>query len=127
MKKILALACTSLVLVACVTVDKSVQTMKYSDNPVPQQMVKLLLASMNDTISPSCERVAILSAKGDEDIFGSTDIYDELRKEAGVLGANNVYIQNEKEPDTSSRVFTAFFGGINHNKVNAIALYCPKE
>lgn len=67
------LAIVLVVLAGCITVSKSV-LMDRSSMPVPVEDVYVFLPG--DRIPEDCERVAILSAEGDEDLTDQGDMID---------------------------------------------------
>jgi len=112
----------ALALTGCVTVSKSV-LMDRSFAPVPQRDVQVLLAT--DSVPTSCERVALLHASGDVEVTDEGDMWNELRKVAGELGANVVHIQSMEDPGAGERFATEIFGGTADRDSDAIALWCP--
>jgi hypothetical protein len=113
----------ALVLAGCVSVSKSV-LMDRSFAPVPQREVQVLLSG--DTVPPSCERVALLHASGDVDVTDEGDMWDELRKVAGELGANVVHIHSMEDPGAGERFAAEIFGGTADRDADAVALWCPE-
>jgi hypothetical protein len=113
----------AVLLAGCVTVSKSV-LMDRSDMPVPQRDVQVLLPG--DTIPASCERVALLHASGDVEVTDEGDMWDELRKVAGELGANVVHLHSMEDPGVGERFATEIFGGTADRDADAVALWCPE-
>jgi hypothetical protein len=116
------LVLVTLVLTGCVTVSKSV-LMDRSYAPVPQQEVQVLL--LGDSVPESCERVALLHASGDVEVTDEGDMWNELRKVSGELGANVVLLQSMEDPGAGERFATEIFGGTADRDADAIALWCP--
>jgi hypothetical protein len=109
-------------LAGCVTVSKSV-LMDRSATPVPQQQVYVFLP--DDSIAPSCERVAILNAQGSTDYTNESQMIDKMRDEAGKLGANAILLQGIQDPSGAERFASALFGTGSDRDGQAIALWCP--
>ena len=121
----IALAILVLSLAACVHVTKSVLTREFEADPVPMENVAVWLASMNDSIPSDCTRVAILHASGDQDFTDESDMLDELRQEAGKLGANAIFVQNMEDASTGERVVAEIFDTEADRDADAVALHCP--
>jgi len=113
-----------LFLAGCVQVSKTV-LIDRSSMPVPRESVYVFLA--NDSIPASCERVAILHASGDEDMVNEGDMMNELRSEAGKLGANAIHILSMEEAGGGERAAAAFFGTEADMDSDAVALWCPER
>jgi hypothetical protein len=111
-------------LAGCVQVSKTV-LMDRSNKPVPKESVYVFLA--NDSIPTSCERVAILHASGDEELTNEGEMIDELRSEAGKLGANALHLLTMEEAGTRERVAAAVFGTEADRNSQALALWCPER
>ncbi|TFH64354.1 MAG: hypothetical protein E4G90_08255 [Gemmatimonadales bacterium] len=109
-------------LTGCVHVSKSV-LMDRSSMPVPKESVYVFLAS--DTIPNSCERVAILHASGEQDWTDEGQMIDELRSEAGKLGANALHLLTMEDAGTGERVVAALFDTQADRDADALALWCP--
>jgi hypothetical protein len=109
-------------LTGCVHVSKSV-LMDRSSMPVPKESVYVFLAS--DTIPSSCERVAILHASGEQDWTDEGQMIDELRSEAGKLGANALHLLTMEDAGTGERVVAALFDTQADRDADALALWCP--
>ncbi|MCJ7627351.1 MAG: hypothetical protein MUO50_03075 [Longimicrobiales bacterium] len=109
-------------LTGCVHVSKSV-LMDRSSMPVPKESVYVFLAS--DTIPNSCERVAILHAAGEQDWTDEGQMIDELRSEAGKLGANALHLLTMEDAGTGERVVAALFDTEADRDADALALWCP--
>ena len=114
----------ALLLGACVTVSKSV-LMDRSAFPVPQNEVYVFLPS--DSIAPSCERVALLNASGEETLTNESQMIDKMREEAGKLGANAILLQSIEDPGGAERFASAIFGTEADRDGAAIALWCPER
>jgi len=112
----------TLLTAGCVTVSKSV-LLDRSMYPVDRQEVRVFLEG--DSIPPTCERVALLHASGDEDFTDEGDMWDKLREESGKLGANAVLIHAIEEPGAAERIASGLFGTQSDRDADAIALWCP--
>ena len=122
MNRTMAGAGAVLLLTGCVTVNTSLLTDAYKANPVPGIDVHVFFA---DDSVPDHERVAILYAEGSDDFTDQAEMIDELRKEAGKLGANAIILKNLKEPGTGERVASVVFGISSERRGEAIAIYAP--
>lgn len=112
----------TILLAGCVHVSKTV-LMDRSSMPVPKDSVYVYLA--NDSIPSTCERVAILHASGEQDLTDEGDMIDELRSEAGKLGANALHLQTMEEAGTGERIVAAIFDTGADRDADALALWCP--
>jgi hypothetical protein len=74
---------------------------------------------------PEHTRLAILNAHGDIDTTDEADMIDELREEAGKLGANAIILGDIEEPGTGARIAGAVFGTTTERETQAIAIYVP--
>ena len=111
-----------LLVTACITVNKSVLSEAHRGQPLPKERVHVYFA--DDTI-PQHERVAILSAKGDETFSNESQMIDKMRAEAGKLGANAIILREMKDPSTGAKVAAAIFGTSATRKGEALAIYVP--
>ena len=111
-------------LAGCVSVGTSV-LMDRSATPVPQQDVFIFLP--DDSIAPSCERVAILNAQGSTDWTDESQMIDRMREEAGKLGANAIVLQGIEDPSGAERFAGALFGTGSDRDGQAVALWCPER
>ena len=113
-----------LLLTGCVHVSKTV-LMDRSSSPVPKESVYVYLA--NDTIPNDCERVAILHASGEQDWTDEGDMIDELRSEAGKLGANALHILTMEDAGTGEQLVAALLDTEADRDAEALALWCPDQ
>jgi hypothetical protein len=97
--------------------------MDRSAYPLVPDQVHVFFAG--DEIPESCERVAILLGPGDETFIHEVQIVDELREEAGKLGANAVQLQTMTDPGTEDPRVSARSGSNSDRDPGAIALWCP--
>ena len=111
-------------LTGCVHVSKTV-LMDRSSSPVPKESVYVYLA--NDTIPNECERVAILHASGEQDWTDEGDLIDELRSEAGKLGANALHILTMEDAGTGEQIVAAPLDTEADRDAEALALWCPGQ
>lgn len=112
----------TVLLTGCVHVSKTV-LMDRSGMPVPKESVYVYLA--NDTIPASCERVAILHGSGAQDWTDESDMIDELRLEAGKLGANAIHLLSMEDAGTGEMIVAALFDTEADRDSDALALWCP--
>ena len=123
MAKSLLVVLLVLVTAACVSVNKSIIT----PNPTGVVFAKdsVQVFSSTDSI-PSYTQVAILDAKDVDDwMTNMEDVIDELRKEAGKLGANAIILQEMHDPSTLESAALAYFWFGAHHTGRAIAIYVP--
>ncbi|MCJ7628737.1 MAG: hypothetical protein MUO50_10160 [Longimicrobiales bacterium] len=122
MKSMVSLLGLTLVLVACVSVNKSILERSYMSAPVPQEAVHVYLAG--DEV-PEHTRIAILNAQGDVDLTDEGQMIDKLREEAGKLGANAIVMGELSDPGTGAKVAQAILGTSANRKTQAIAIFVP--
>jgi hypothetical protein len=122
MKRWISLSALPLIVLACVTVNKSVLDRSFMSNPVPMEEVYVYLPG--DEV-PEHTRVAILNAEGDVDMTDEGDMIDELREEAGKLGANAIIMGEISDPSTGEIVARAILDTEANRTVQAIAVFVP--
>jgi hypothetical protein len=106
----------------CVSVNKSVLSQSRAAYPVARDSVHVYLPG--DSV-PAHERIAILTAKGDEATTNEAQMLDKMRQEAGKLGANAIILGDMTDPGNTTRVLGAVFGTPSNRKGQAIAIYVP--
>ena len=111
-----------LLLAGCVSVNKSI----LAPNPTGRNFAidQVTVYFESDSI-PEHTRLAILNAHGDMDTTDEADMIDELREEAGKLGANAIILGDIEEPGTGARIAGAVFGTTTERETQAIAIYVP--
>ncbi len=107
---------------ACVSVNRSILAPNPTGLTFPLESVTVYFG--NDSIPPHT-RLAILNARGDADMTDEADMIDELREEAGKLGANAIILGDLEEPGTGARIAGAVFGTSTNRETQAIAIYAP--
>jgi hypothetical protein len=111
-----------LLLAGCVSVNKSILAPNPTGRAFAVEEVAVYFES--DSI-PEHTRLAILNAHGDVDTTDESDMIDELREEAGKLGANAIILGDIEEPGTGARIAGAVFGTTTERETQAIAIYVP--
>ena len=111
-----------LLLAGCVSVNKSILAPNPTGRTFALDQVTVYFES--DSI-PEHTRLAILNAHGDIDTTDEADMIDELREEAGKLGANAIILGDIEEPGTGARIAGAVFGTTTERETQAIAIYAP--
>ena len=117
-------ACLWLLMMGCVSVNKSVLAPNPTGRTFSEQDVYVYF---RDDSIPEHTRVAILNAKGDSDATDESDMIDKLREEAGKLGANAIILGDLEEPGTGARVAAALLGTPSNRETQAIAIYVPSS
>ena len=114
--------------VGCVHVSQSVVDHSRKASPIAPEDVYVYLAAAGDELPAACRRVAILQGSAQEAPWSDQgDIIDEMREEAGELGANALYVQSIEEPDTDERILQALFAIPADTDVDGQAVWCPQE
>jgi len=113
-----------LVLAGCVSVNKSILAPNPTGRTFSTQQVYVYLEG--DSV-PEHTRLAILNARGDIETTDESDMIDELRKEAGKLGANAIILGELEEPGTGARIVGAVFDVPTERETQAIAIYVPSR
>jgi hypothetical protein len=114
----------ALALAACVSVNKSVLAPNPTGRTFSTEQVYVFL--QGDSV-PEHTRLAILNARGDSDVTDEADMIDELREEAGKLGANAIILGELEEPGTGARIAGALLGTSTDRETQAIAIYVPSR
>jgi type IV pilus biogenesis protein CpaD/CtpE len=122
MRSAVLAAAFAALLAGCVSVNKSVLSQSRLSQPVPRDSVHVYLPG--DSV-PEHERIAILTAKGDENTTNESQMIDRMRQEAGKLGANAIILQDMRDPNNTARVLGAVLGTPSNRKGQAIAVYVP--
>ncbi|HSK21218.1 MAG TPA: hypothetical protein VK912_18835 [Longimicrobiales bacterium] len=122
MRKALFAVALMAAVAGCVSVNKSVLSSSRVAYPVPRDSVHVYLPG--DSVPPH-ERIAILTAKGDENTTNEAQMLDKMRQEAGKLGANAIVLGDMTDPSSTSRVLGALFGTPSNRKGQAIAIFVP--
>jgi hypothetical protein len=112
----------TLLLSACVTVNKTVLDRSFMAAPVAKEAVHIYLPG--DEV-PEHTRIAILHAAGDVELTDESEMIDKLREEAGKLGANAIVMGELKDPGTGAVVASAILGTNAERKGQAIAIFVP--
>lgn len=113
-----------LALGACVSVNKSI----LAPNPTGRRFsMEAVYVYLEDDTVPEHTRLAILNARGDVDVTNEGDMIDELREEAGKLGANAIILGDIDEPGTGARIAGAVFDIPTQRETQAIAIYVPSR
>lgn len=107
---------------ACVSVNKSI----LAPNPTGRtfRMEDVTVFFERDSL-PEHTRLAILNAHGDVEVTDESDMIDELREEAGKLGANAIVLGEIDEPGTGARIAGAVFDIPTERETQAVAIYVP--
>ncbi len=103
-----------LVLIGCVSVNKTLLNPSPTDELFMQSEVQVYFAS--DEI-PENTRVAFLAGKGNVSFTDESDLIERFRQEAGKLGANAIVLEYIEDP--SSLDVTP------DRKARAMAIYVP--
>lgn len=104
----------------CVSVNKSI----LAPNPTGRTFrVEQVYVYLPEDSLPEHTRLAILNAKGDAESTDEAEMIDELREEAGKLGANAIVLGELEEPGTGALIARAFFGTTANRETQAIAIY----
>ena len=116
-----------LFLCACV----STQAVRLGGGPLrpPVPADEVIIYRTADQVPGKYEEVALLSAKGDSIWTNEEDMYDEMRKKAGKLGANAIILDAMSEPSQTGQVVSYFLFGVGgQRRGKALAIYVfPEE
>lgn len=107
---------------ACVSVNKSVLAPNPTGRTFSEQQVYVYF---EDDEIPEHTRLAILSAEGDAEVTDESDVIDEMRKEAGKLGANAIVLREITRPGTAERIAGALLEMETIREARAVAIYVP--
>ena len=122
MKYALFASALLIVLAGCVTVSESI--LMAGLPPVPMEEVVVYFA---DDDIPEHSRVAILTASGHYTATTEGKMYDKLREQAGLLGANAVVVEDFREPSGTGKVVSAVFGVGGNRKGQAMAILIAED
>lgn len=99
---------------ACVTVNSTLLPGAEVREPLEPSQVNVLI-SPPDTMPTDCQRVAVLTAAGDANATDRQEMIEQLREEAGRIGANTVFLSEIDEPGGSGQA---------DRHAQALALFC---
>jgi hypothetical protein len=122
MRKTLLWMISAAVLVSgCVSVKAT--RMNLSKEYAPLTAEQVVYYTSKDKVPVPYEEVAMLTAKGDDDMTSESGMMEAMRKKAEEVGANGVYVEEMKGASTGAKIASAFFGTSKNRKANAIAVY----
>jgi hypothetical protein len=95
--------------------------------PVPDS--KVIIYRTADQVPGEYEEVALITASGDSMWTEEEEMYKEMRKRAGKLGANALILDAMSEPSSATKVVSYVLLGIGgERRGKALAIYIlPKE
>lgn len=119
-RALLPVICFGLML-GCVTVTSTQLGKPSTRNPISAAEVAIYRTAQQ--VPGNYEEVALLNASGDYEQTDESQMYAQMRKEAGRLGANGIILESVSEPTTGAKVANFFVGTDADRKGKAIAIY----
>ena len=121
-KNILAVLIVSLVFVsACVSVNTTKLGSGASRPPVPADQVAIYRTA--DQVPGKYEEIALLNAKGDSTWTSEAGMFKQMKKKAGLMGANGIILDAISEPSAGAKIAGAVLGVGVERKGKAIAIF----
>ncbi|MDI6697608.1 MAG: hypothetical protein QME85_01550 [Candidatus Saccharicenans sp.] len=113
---------------ACVTT----QAVRLGRGPIrpPVPWDQVIIYRTADQVPGKYEEIALLTASGDSMWTKEEEMYKEMRKKAGKLGANAIILDAMSEPSASTKVISYVLlgvGGERRGKALAIYVFPEKE
>jgi hypothetical protein len=113
---------------ACVTT----QAVRLGGGPIrpPVPWDRVIIYRTADQVPGKYEEVALITASGDSMWTGEEEMYQEMRKKAGKLGANALILDAMSEPSAATKVVSYVLlgvGGERRGKVLAIYVFPEKK
>jgi len=93
--------------------------------PVPPDQVVIYRTA--DQVQGRYEEVALLHAAGDSMWTDEEQMYKEMRKKAGQLGANGIILDAMSEPSAGTKIAGALLGISAQRKGKAVAIYVYED
>jgi len=102
-----------------------VQATRLGAGPIrpPLTQDKVAIYRTAEQVPGRYDEVALLSASGAYSATTEEMMYFEMRKKAGLLGANAVILDSIKEPTTGSKVANALIGVPANREGKAVAVF----
>ncbi len=106
---------------ACVSVNSTRLGTAVSRPPVPAAEVAVYRTA--DQVPGKYEEIALLNAKGDSTWSSEAGMFKQMKKKAGLLGANAIILDAVSEPSAGAKIAGAIFGVGAERKGKAIAIF----
>jgi len=121
-KNTLALLIICLVLMAaCVSVNTTKLGTGASRPPVPADQVAIYRTA--DQVPGKYEEIALINAKGDSTWTSEAGMFKQMKKKAGLMGANGIILDAISEPSAGAKIAGAVLGVGAERKGKAIAIF----
>jgi hypothetical protein len=121
-KNTLVVLIVSLVFVAsCVSVNTTKLGTGANRPPVPADQVAIYRTA--DQVQGKYEEIALINAKGDSAWSSEAGMFKQMRKKAGLMGANGIILDAVSEPSAGAKIAGAIFGVGAERKGKAIAIF----
>jgi hypothetical protein len=123
MKKIslIFLIISFLFIAACVSVNATKLGTGMNRQPVPAEEVAVYRTA--DQVPGKYEEIALLNAKGDSTWSSESGMFKQMKKKAGLMGANAIILDAVSEPSAGAKIAGAIFGVGAERKGKAIAIF----
>ena len=121
-KHILVVLIISLAFIAaCVSVNATKLGSGASRRPVPADQVAIYRTA--DQVPGKYEEIALINAKGDSAWTSEAGMFKQMKKKAGLLGANGIILDAVSEPSAGAKIAGAIFGVGAERKGKALAIF----
>jgi hypothetical protein len=111
---------------SCVSVNTTKLGTGASRPPVPADQVAIYRTA--DQVSGKYEEIALINAKGDSTWTSEAGMFKQMKKKAGLMGANGIILDAVSEPSAGAKIAGAIFGVGAERKGKAIAIFVlPQE
>ena len=108
-------------LTACVSVNATRLGKENYREPVAVEDVVVYRTA--DQVPGNYEEIALLNAKGDTAWSSEAGMFKQMKKKAGLMGANAIILDAVSEPSAGAKIAGAIFGVGAERKGKAIAIF----
>ena len=126
MEKAVAFRASLFVLIIMAADCVSTQAVRLGDGPYRPEVPwnQVIVYRTADQVPGKYEEIALISAKGDSIWTGEEQMYKEMKKKAGKLGANAIILDAMSEPSQGAQVVSYWLLGIGgERRGKALAIY----
>jgi hypothetical protein len=106
---------------SCVSVNTTKLGTGSNRPPVPADQVAIYRTA--DQVPGKYEEIALINAKGDSTWTSEAGMFKQMKKKAGLMGANGIILDAVSEPSAGAKIAGAIFGVGAERKGKAIAIY----
>jgi hypothetical protein len=106
---------------SCVSVNATKLGTAATRPPLPADQVAIYRTA--DQVPGKYEEIALINAKGDSTWSSEAGMFKQMKKKAGLMGANGIILDAVSEPSAGAKIAGAIFGVGAERKGKAIAIF----